>query len=78
VVDVDGSGPFWGCESLGMAELLIKRGADPTVRDQADFPCWYFVDDEKTKTYLKNEARKQGVTLILIRRVISWHVVCSY
>lgn len=61
VVDVDMCGPFLLCESVKMAELLINSGGDLTVRDQANFPCWYFVDDEKTKAYLKNEARKQGV-----------------
>jgi len=61
VVDVDMCGPFFLCESVKMAELLIQSGGDLTVRDQADFPCWYFVDDEKTKAYLKNEARKQGI-----------------
>ncbi len=30
--------PFLGYESLAMAELLIKRGASPTVRDQVYFP----------------------------------------
>ncbi|MFT6793085.1 MAG: hypothetical protein ACJAR1_001075 [Rubritalea sp.] len=60
VVDVDMCGPFLGCESVKMAELLIQSGGDLTVRDQAGFPTWYFVDDEKAKAYLEKEARKRG------------------
>ncbi|MGJ8657478.1 MAG: ankyrin repeat domain-containing protein [Akkermansiaceae bacterium] len=58
VVDVDGCGVFLWCESVKMAELLMASGADPTVRDQADFPSWYFIDDEVTKAYVEGEAGK--------------------
>ena len=60
VVDVDLCGPFLQCESVEMAKLLLENGADPLVRDQADFPCWYFIDDLETKNFIEHEAKKRG------------------
>lgn len=60
VLDVDGCGVFSMCESVGMAELLIKGGVDLLVKDQADFPCWYFIDDVETKKFVQGEALKRG------------------
>lgn len=61
VTDVDGCSPFFSCESLAMAKLLLDQGADPTVLDQADFPCWQFIDDQKAKAFLQAEAMKRGL-----------------
>jgi ankyrin repeat protein len=60
VVDVDMCGQFIACESMEMAKLLISKGADPTVRDQADFPSWYFIEDKEIKAYVENEAKKRS------------------
>jgi len=59
--DVDGWSVLFPCESVSMAHYLIKNGADPTSLDQAGFPCWHWVDDNKTKEYLKKEAVQRGL-----------------
>jgi len=60
VEDVDGWNPMSMCKSVEIARLLIDNGVDLLVRDQGDFPCWYFINDEETKIYVEAEARERG------------------
>ena len=61
VEDVDGWSVLFPCESIVMAQYLIKNGASPTSLDQVGFPCWHWVDDQSTKDFLKQEALKRGL-----------------
>lgn len=56
VRDVDGWTPLFACQSVEAAKLLIGRGADPTITDQADFPCWEWTKDLETRDFLKASA----------------------
>lgn len=61
VEDVDGWSVLFPCRSVAMAKYLIEQGADPTSLDQAEFPCWNWIDDKKTRNFLKQEALKRGL-----------------
>lgn len=61
VQDVDGWSPLFLCQSLAMARYLIAHGADPTVTDQAGFPCWHWVKVEGTRGFLKESALALGL-----------------
>ena len=61
VTDVDGWTVVFACESLAVAQYLIEKGADPTLLDQAGFPCWKWVDDPATRSYLMQEAKNRGL-----------------
>ncbi len=55
--DCDMCVPLQCAQSIDAASLLLKRGANPTLRDQADFPCWYFVRDPHVQQYLEAAAK---------------------
>lgn len=61
VIDVDGWSPLFACHSLETAKFLIENGADPTITDQADFPCWHFVKDSATREFLQKTAMERGL-----------------
>lgn len=60
VQDVDGWTPLFCCQSVESAEFLVQHGADPTITDQADFPCWHWTEDPDTRDFLKASAAKRG------------------
>ncbi len=60
-IDVDGWSPLFAVKSLEMAKLLIAKGADPTITDQANFACWGFIKDKEITSYLKAQAKKRGL-----------------
>jgi len=60
-IDVDGCSPLFAVQSLEMATHLVTKGADPTILDQAHFPCWHLVEEKEIRNYLKSEAIKRGL-----------------
>jgi ankyrin repeat protein len=54
--DVDLCVPLRCTQSIESAALLLSRGANPTLRDQASFPCWYFVSNPDVQRYLEAAA----------------------
>jgi hypothetical protein len=56
--DVDGCVPLWGLQSEPMLDLLLARGADPTIADQCGFKPSHWVKDSKLKKRLR-AAEKQ-------------------
>jgi len=60
VQDVDGWTPLFACQSVEAAKLLIEHGADPTITDQCDFPCWQWTKDPATRDFLKASVAKRG------------------
>ncbi|MBS0206002.1 MAG: ankyrin repeat domain-containing protein [Planctomycetes bacterium] len=54
--DVDMCVPLHCTQSIESAALLLDRGANPTLRDQASFPCWTFVCNPDVQRYLEAAA----------------------
>jgi ankyrin repeat protein len=50
--DCDQCVPLHCTQSIESAALLLDRGANPTLRDQASFPCWHFVRNPDVQRYL--------------------------
>ena len=48
--DCDGWTPLCRTNSLTMAQLLLKLGADPNIRDQASMLCWDWVGDPRNQS----------------------------
>jgi hypothetical protein len=61
VQDVDGWTPLFACQSVEAVKLLIDHGADPTITDQADFPCWEWCKDDDTRDFLIASAKECGM-----------------
>jgi ankyrin repeat protein len=57
--DVDGCVPLWAVQSEPMLDLLLARGADPTIGDQCGFKPSHWVEDSKLKKRLR-AAEKQA------------------
>lgn len=55
--DVDMCVPLHCTQSIESAALLLDRGANPTLRDQASFPCWQFVRNSDVHRYIEAAAR---------------------
>jgi ankyrin repeat protein len=54
--DCDLCVPLHCTQSIESAALLLDRGANPTLRDQASFPCWQFVRNPEVQRYLEGAA----------------------
>lgn len=54
--DCDLCVPLHCTQSIESASMLLDRGANPTLRDQASFPCWYFVRNPDIQRYLQAAA----------------------
>jgi len=54
--DVDMCVPLHCAQSIEAASLLLDRGANPTLRDQCDYPCWQFVRNPDVQRYLEAAA----------------------
>jgi ankyrin repeat protein len=54
--DCDQCVPLHCAESIESAALLLDRGANPSLRDQASFPCWQFVHNPDVQRYLEAAA----------------------
>lgn len=54
--DCDQCVPLHCTQSIESAALLLDRGANPTLRDQASFPCWQFVRNPDVQRYLEAAA----------------------
>lgn len=50
--DCDLCVPLHCSQSIAATHLLLDRGADPTLKDQADFPCWQFVRRPEVRKHL--------------------------
>ncbi len=61
IQDVDGWTPLFACQSVECAKLLLGKGADPTITDQCDFPCWHWTKDPATRDFLKASAEERGM-----------------
>lgn len=49
---------FQAEDSKGAVQLLLDHGADPTITDQADFPCWHWDKDPDLHKAKKKAARR--------------------
>lgn len=54
--DCDDCVPLGSCRSVAAVQLLLQHGADPTLRDAYDRPCWEFILDPPTRQMLETIA----------------------
>ncbi len=54
--DCDDCVPLGSCRSVAAVQLMLEHGADPSLRDQCDCPCWQFIEHAATRQMLETIA----------------------